>query len=132
MVRYLLLASDKDQTMLVLHLFVVGNFLCQHLQDVAHLDVLQIRDELILVAHLPFRDVVHLVAVQVGAELRRQLRMDYYRDAVDAELRLQLKMGCCRDAEQLVLQLVELALQEFQLQQPLLLPVQLFPHLEMP
>ena len=132
MVRYLLLASDKDQTMLVLHLFVVGNFLCQHLQDVVHLDVLQIRDELILVARRPFRDVAHLVAVQVGAELRRQLRMDYYRDVVGAELHHPLRMDCFRDAEQLVLQLVELALQEFQLQQPLLLPVQLFPHLEMP
>jgi hypothetical protein len=65
--------------------------------DVAHLDV----------AHL---GVLHPTDVVVGAELRRQLKMDYCQDVVDVELCHQLKMDCYLDVEQLVLQeLVALA-----------------------
>jgi hypothetical protein len=132
MVRYLLLASDKDQTMLVLHLFVVGNFLCQHLQGVAHPDALQILDVLNLVALRPFRDVARLVVVQVGAELHHQLRMDCFQDVVGAALHHQLRMDCFQDVVLPALPMVELELQEFLLQQPLLLPAQLFLHLVTP
>ena len=65
--------------------------------DVAHLDV----------AHL---GELHPTDVVVDAELRHQLKMDYYLDVVDVELCHQLKMDCYLDVEQLVLQeLVALA-----------------------
>jgi len=100
------LVNDMDLTMLVLHLYVVGNFLFQfqHLLDAQHQDVLQNLDEQNLVALLPFRDEVlpfPLVAV-VGAELRHLLKMDCYLDAVGVELRHLLKMDCYQGAEQLV------------------------------
>ena len=42
----------------------------------------------------------------MDAELRHQLRMDYFQDVVDVELQmmfhLQLRMDCCQDVERLV------------------------------
>jgi hypothetical protein len=35
--------------------------------------------------------------VQVDEELRHQLRMDYFRDAVDVELRHLKRMDCFQD-----------------------------------
>jgi hypothetical protein len=60
----------------------------QFLQDVVYLDALQNRGEQNQDAVLTFRDVhlVHLQVVVVDAELRHQLRMDYFRDVVDVEL----------------------------------------------
>jgi hypothetical protein len=96
------LVNDMDLTMLVLHLFVVGNFQFQfqHLQDVLHLDVLQNLDEQNLDALLPFLDEVllFLVVVVVGVELLHLLRMDYFLDAVGAELRPLLRMDYFLDA----------------------------------
>jgi hypothetical protein len=51
------------------------------------------------VVHL---DVMHLLGVVVDAELRHQLKMDYYQDAVDAEVHHLMKMDCCQDAAQQV------------------------------
>jgi len=114
------LVNDMDLMMLVLHLFVVGNFQFQfqHLQDVLHLDVLQNLDEQNLDVLLPFLDEVllFLVVVVVGVELLHLLRMDYFLDAVLQEL--------------LVWVLQELQL--LHLLQPLLLPVQPSQHRVMP
>jgi hypothetical protein len=105
------LVNDMDLTMLVLHLYVVGNFRFQfqHLLDARHLDVLQNLDEQNLVALLPFRDEVlpfpfqiDLAVVVVGVELRHLLKMDCYQDVVGVELRHLLKMDCYQDAEQMV------------------------------
>ena len=91
----------KEKTM-VRHLDVVEilNQLMDHLmQDVVHLDVLQILDEQNLVANRPFLVVVlqsPVVAV-VDAELRHLLKMDCYLDEVDEELRHLLKMDCYLD-----------------------------------
>jgi hypothetical protein len=57
--------------------------------------VLQNLDEQNLDVDLTCPDVVHLLhqlGVQVDAELRHQLRMDYFQDAVDVELRYLMKM----------------------------------------
>ena len=63
-----------------------------HLQDVVHLDVQQNLDEVRRdVVHL---DVQHPLVAVVDAELRHQLRMDYFLDEVDAELLHQLRMDC--------------------------------------
>jgi hypothetical protein len=94
---------DLMQMAHLLHLDVVQNLdelVRRHRQDAEHLDVQQNLD----VVHL---DVVHLDAqhpwdVVVGAELRHQLRMDYFLDAVDAELLPRLRMDCYLDAVQLV------------------------------
>jgi hypothetical protein len=96
------LVNDMDLMMLVLHQYVVGNFLFQfqHLLDVLHLDVLQNLDEQNLDALLPFLDEVllFLVVVVVGVELLHLLRMDYFLDAVGAELRPLLRMDYFLDA----------------------------------
>jgi hypothetical protein len=106
------LVNDMDLMMLVLHLFVVGNFQFQfqHLQDVLHLDVLQNLDEQNLDALLPFLDEVllFLVVVVVGVELLHLLRMDYFLDAVGAELRPLLRMDYFLDAVQQVHQVLVL------------------------
>ena len=62
----------------------------QFLQDVVYLDEQQNRDEQNRDVDLTFRDVhlVHLPDVEVDAELRHQLRMDYFRDVVDVELQV--------------------------------------------
>jgi hypothetical protein len=111
------LKNDMDLMHLVhlLHLDVVQNLdalVRLHLQDVVHLDVQQNLD----VVHL---DVVHLdvllplVAV-VDAELRHQLRMDYFLVAVDEELLPLQRMDCCLDEVQVLhLELVVLV-QELQ------------------
>ena len=92
----------------LVHLFlqdVTDNFQNrQYLQDVEYLDALQNLGEQNQDVVLTFRDVhrVHLQVVVVDAELRRQLRMDYFRDVVDVELQVlfhqQLKMDCYLDA----------------------------------
>jgi hypothetical protein len=121
-----------DLTMLVLHLYVVGNFLFQfqHLLVVAHQDVLQNLDEQNQVALLPYLDEVlpFLLDVVVDAELRHPLRMDYYQDVVDAELRHPLRMDYYQDVEPLAVLVLQMSLSL----QPLLHPVQVFQHLEMP
>ena len=76
------------------HLCEVGNFRYQHLLDVVNLDVLQNLDELNRDAALTYLVVVHRLhqlVVPVDVE-RHQLRMDYFRGAVDVELRHQLRM----------------------------------------
>jgi hypothetical protein len=95
----------------------------QHLLDVVNLDELQNLDELNLDVGQTFLDVahqLHQLDVAVDAELRHQLRMDYFLDAVGAELRHLLRMDCCRDAAELErlkaqLDLLELQ-QQFQLE----------------
>jgi hypothetical protein len=69
--------------------------LMRHQQDVEKMDVLQIPDEQNRDVVLTFLDVVHrflanLADVQVVAELRHLLKMDYYLDEVVAELHHQL------------------------------------------
>ena len=81
----------------LVHLFrcvvEIVNLVRRHYQqDVVMKDVLQILDEQNLDEGLTFPDVVRhflvsLVDVQVGAELRHQLKMGYYQDVVVAELR---------------------------------------------
>jgi len=131
------LVNDMDLMMLVLHQYVVGNYLFQfqHLLDVLHLDVLQNLDEQNLDALLPFLDEVllFLVVVVVGVELLHLLRMDYFLDAVGAELRPLLRMDYFLDA--VLQELLVWVLQELQLLhllQPLLLPVQPSQHRVMP
>ena len=142
--------------MLVLHLYVVGNFLFrfQRLLVVAHLDALQNLVALNLDVLLPFLDVVHLVVVLVDAVLRHLLRMDYFLDVVDAVLRHLLRMDYFLDVvvvelhhlqrmdyfldavqmELMELHLVQeaLVLQLLPLLQPLPLLVQPFQHRVMP
>ena len=101
-----------------------------HLQDVVHLDVQQNLD----VAHL---DVAHLDALRplvvvVDAELRHQLRKDYFLDVVGVELPHLMRMDCCQDVVQQVHQKLELLevlvhLELRCMQQLLMLPLAL-PH----
>jgi hypothetical protein len=91
----------------------VGNFQYQHLPDVVNLVGLQNLDELNLDEDLTCQVVVHLLhqlVVQVAADLRHQLRMDYFRDAVDVELRYLKRMDYFQDA---ALELLALAQPEF-------------------
>ncbi len=101
--QLLLLVNDMDLVMMVLHLYVVGNFLRQFqlLEDVVLLDALQNLGEQNQGVHLPYLDEAHpfLVVVVVDVELRHLLKMDYYQDAADVELRHPLKMDCCLGAE---------------------------------
>ena len=70
------------------HQYVVGNFQYQHLLAAVNLDELQNLDELNLDADLTCQVAVHLLlVVLVDADLRHQLRMDYFQGAVDVELR---------------------------------------------
>jgi hypothetical protein len=86
------------------------------LLDVHFVDVQQNLDEQNLDVHLTFLDADHRLMNQlhvvVDAELRYQLRMDYFLDAVVAELRYQLRMDYFLDAESQVL-LASLAPQVF-------------------
>ena len=96
------------------HQDVVGNFQCQHLLDAVNLDVLQNLGALNLDADLTCQVVVHQLhqlVGQVDADLRHQLRMDYFQGAVDVELRHLKRMDCFQDA---ALELLALALLEFQ------------------
>jgi hypothetical protein len=128
------LVNGMDLMMLVLHLYVVGNFLCRHLLVVVHRDALQNLDEQIQGALLPFLDEVlrFLLVAVVDAELRHLLRMDCYQDVVGAELRHLSRMDYFQDAvlpvELAHLQLVQLA----QLLQPLLHLARAFQHRVMP
>jgi hypothetical protein len=93
----------------------VGSFRYQHLLDAVNLDVLQNLGELNLDADLTCQVVVHLLhqlVVQVDAELRHQLRMDYFRGAVDVGLRYLKRMDYCPDVV-----LVSLALELLQHQE---------------
>jgi len=130
------LVNDMDLMMLVLHLFVVGNYLFQfqHLQVVLHLDVLQNLDEQNLDALLPFLDEVlpFLVVVVVGVELRHLLRKDYFQDEVGEELRHLLRKDYFQVEEPLELLVLQQELQLLHLLQPLPLPVQPFQHRVMP
>jgi hypothetical protein len=133
------LENGTDPMMLVLHQYVVGNFLFlfRHLLVEVHQDVLQNLDAQNLAAPPPFLDEVHLGVVLVDAELRRLLRMDYFLDVVGVELRHQLRKDCCQDVVQLELLVLHLVLELIQQQllhllQPLLLPAQPFQHRVMP
>jgi len=96
------------------HLHAVGSFQYQHLLDVVNLVGLQNRDELNLDEDLTCQVVVHLpLDVQVDAELRHQLRMDYFQGAVDVELRYLKRMDYFQGA---ALGLLALAQQEFLIQ----------------
>jgi len=129
------LVNDMDLTMLVLHLYVVGNFLCQYLLVVVHQDVLQNLGEQNQDVHQPYLGAVrqlNLADVVVDAELRYLSRMDCYQDVVDAELRYLSRMDCYQDVVQLVeLEQLQLALLTL-LQQLSLHPVQAFQHHVMP
>ena len=95
------------------HQFLVGNFRYLYLLDVVNLDVLQNLDELNLDADLTCQVVVHQLhqlVGQVDADLRHQLRMDYFQGAVDVELRHLKRMDCFQDAARV---LRALALLEF-------------------
>jgi hypothetical protein len=122
--------------MLVLHLYVVGNYLFQfqHLQVVVHLDALQNLDAQNLDALLPFLDEVlpFLVVVVVGVELRHLLRKDYFQDEVGEELRHLLRKDYFQVEEPLELLVLQQELQLLHLLQPLPLPVQPFQHRVMP
>jgi hypothetical protein len=84
--QLVLLVNDMDLEMMVLQLYVVGNFLFQLLQDVVHLVAPQNLGEQNLGAHLSYQDVVHLVA-----QLQRLAV-----SVVDVEVRRLLKMDCCQ------------------------------------
>jgi hypothetical protein len=97
------------------HQYVVGNFQYQHLLDVVNLVGLQNLDELNLDEDPTYQVVVHLLhqlVVQVDVE-RRQLRMDYFQDAVDVELRHLKRMDYFQDA---ALELLALAQPGFLIQ----------------
>ena len=131
------LVNGTDLMMLVLHQYVVGNFLFQHLLVVVHQDVLQNLDAQNLDELPPFLDEVHLGVVLVDAELRHLLRMDYFLDEVGVELRHLLRMDYFLDEAQPVLPVLHLVLELIQQQllhllQPLLLPAQPFQHRVMP
>jgi hypothetical protein len=133
------LVNGMDPMKLVLHLYVVGNFLFlfQHLLVEVHQDVLQNLDAQNLDELPPFLDEVHLGVVLVDAELRHLLRMDYFLDEVGVELRHLLRMGCCQDEAQPVLLVLHLVLELIQqlllhVLQPLLLLAQPFQHRVMP
>jgi hypothetical protein len=85
------------------HQYVVGNFRYQHLLDVVNLVEQQNLDELNLDADLTCQVVVHLshqLVVPVDADLRHQLRMDYFQDAVDVELHYLKRMDYFQDVVQ--------------------------------
>jgi hypothetical protein len=93
------LSFDMDLMLVhLLHLDVVQNLdALDRRQDVAHLDALRNLDVVLLV-------VVLLVALppldaEVDAELRHQLRTDYFLDVVDVELPHPQRMDCCLDVE---------------------------------
>ena len=99
---------------MVRHLCVVGNYR-DHLypQGVVYLVVLQNQDAQSQDAVLTFQGARQLnqQGVVVDAELRRQLKMDYYQDAVDAErylfqLNQRLKMDYYQDEGLSVLSLL--------------------------
>jgi hypothetical protein len=95
------------------HLCVVGSFRYQHLQDVVSLVELQNLDELNLDEDLTCQVVVHLLhqlVVPEDADLRHQLRMDYFQVEVDVELRRLKRMDYFQGV---VLVLQALAQQEF-------------------
>ena len=94
------------------HLHAVGSFRYQHLLDVVYLVELQNLDELNLDAGLTCQVVVHLLlVVPVAADLRHQLRMDYFQGAVDVELRHLKRMDYFQGAGPL--ELLALAQPEF-------------------
>jgi hypothetical protein len=131
------LVNGMDLMKLVLHLYVVGNFLFQHLLVEVHQVVLQNLDAQNLDVLPPFLDEVHLGVVLVDAELRHLLRMDYFLDEVGVELRHLLRMDYFLDEVQPVLLVLHLVLELIQQQllhllQPLLLPAQPFQHRVMP
>jgi hypothetical protein len=109
------LSCDMDQMLEhLLHLDVVQNLDVldrRHRQDVAHLDVQQnLVVEHLVVEHL---DVQRPLVAVVDAELRHQLRMDYFLDEVGVELLPRQRMDCCQDVAQLALPvLVDLELVE--------------------
>jgi hypothetical protein len=87
-----------DQQMLnhLYHQNEVGSFQYQHLLVVVNLVELQNLDAPNLGVDLTYQVVVHLVLVEpVDVELRRQLRMDYFRDVVVVELRQLLRKDYC-------------------------------------
>ena len=94
---------------------MVGSFRYRYLLDVVNLDVLQNLGELNLDADLTCQVVahqLHQLVVQVDAELRHQLRTDYFRDAVGVELLHQLRMDCFLDVVLVLLALELLQHQE--------------------
>jgi hypothetical protein len=103
------LKNDMDLMLVrLLHLDVVQNLDVldrRHLPDVVHLDVQQNLDEVRRdVVHL---DVQHPLVAVVDAELRHQLRTDYFLDEVDVELPRLPRMDCFLDEVQLVHQVLE-------------------------
>jgi len=91
----------------------VGNFQYQHLLDVVNLVGLQNLDELNLDEDLTCQVAVHLLhqLVVLADVERRQLRMDYFQDAVDVELRHLKRMDYFQGAGPL--ELLALAQPEF-------------------
>jgi len=84
-----------------LHLHAVGSFQYQHLLDVVNLVGLQNLDELNQDEDLTCQVLVHQqLVVPVDVEVRHQLRMDYFQDAVDVELRYPKRMDYFRDVVQ--------------------------------
>jgi hypothetical protein len=91
-----------DRQLLNHQQYVVGSFQYQHLLDVVNLVERQNLGELNRDADLTCQVVVHLLHqldVPEDVELRHQLRMDYFRGAVDAELRHLKRMDCFQDVE---------------------------------
>jgi hypothetical protein len=98
-----------DRQMLNHQQYVVGSFRYQHLLDVVNLVALQNLGELNLAAALTSLVVVHRLhqlVVPVDVE-RHQLRMDYFRGAVDVELRHQLRMDYFQGAGLVLLALAQ-------------------------
>jgi hypothetical protein len=108
-----LICKDYLDLVHLVRQYVEGNFQCRQLLDAHFADVQQNLDEQNLDVHLTYLDADHLLMnplhVVVVAELRHQLRMDYFLDVVDAELRRQLRMDYFLDVVSKVL----LALQVF-------------------
>jgi hypothetical protein len=99
------------------HLHAVGSFQYQHLLDVVNLVGLQNLGELNLDEGLTCQVVVHQLhqlVVQVGADLRHQLRMDYFQGAVDVELRYLKRMDYFQDAAPVLLALVLLEFRQLE------------------
>jgi hypothetical protein len=98
-----------DRQLLNRQQYVVGNFQYQHLLDVVNLVGLQNLDELNLDADLTCQVLVHLLhqLVVLADVERRQLRMDYFQDAVDVELRHLKRMDYFQDAALELLALVQ-------------------------
>jgi len=89
---------------------VVGSFRYQHLLDVVNLVEQQNLDELNLDADLTCQVAVHLLrqlVVPVDADLRHQLRMDYFQDAVGVELRRLKRMDYFQGAVLVLLALAQ-------------------------